>query len=158
MIKKIGTVAAAAGLFAATAMPAFATVNVGIGNGNSLQNNQAVVSNTVFQGANTGGNTSNTVFGAGNSISTGNASNGALVVTAANKNTNSCGCNSVNVGAFNGNSVQNNGALVVNGVGQASDTGNNTSTSFIGFGNGITTGNARNGAAVVTVVNSNVNN
>lgn len=161
--KKLATIATSAAIFASAAMPAFAsTINVGVGNGNTLQSNSATVNNVVLQRSSTGNATAGSLFGSGNSATSGGASNRALVVTAGNSNrsTNNCACsgNTVNIGALNGNTAQSNNANVTNVVAQGASTGNATAGSLFGGGNSATSGNASNGAAVVTVVNSNVAN
>ena len=154
-MKKIGTVAAAAGLFAATAMPAFADVNVGVGNGNALQTNLAPVVTTVSQGATTGSNFAGCVICGSNVVSTGSASNVAVVGTSVNSHSGMS--NNVNIGLLNGNKAQTNIAPVSTTVAQGASTGGNAALSAISGANGVVTGSAFNGASVVTMVNSSVN-
>src|SRR5579872_4784228 len=122
-MKKVGTVAAAAGLFAASAMPAFASVNLGVGNGNTLQQNNGDVTTNVAQHSSTGKNGASSVFGGDNSVKTGDASNVAVIGTSVNSN--SGNGHNVNGGFLNGNTAQQNNGDVTTNVDQHSSTGKN---------------------------------
>lgn len=138
--KKLVTIGAAAALFAATAVPAFAN---GFGGG---QLNFAHIWNGVSASSNTGGNVVSGEVEDGSSVRTGNAATGVEVTNLANKN--------VKVGW--GGSFQLNSAHVGNMVSASSNTGRNVVGGEVEDGSSVGTGNASTGVVVTNVVNKNV--
>ena len=137
--KKLATIGAAAALFAATAMPAFA-----FGGGGQL--NFARIWNGIEAVSNTGGNNVNGEVEDNSSTDTGDAATGVAVTNLANKNLNvsTCGCSG----------FQLNSARIGNMVGAVSNTGENNVNGEV---EGSTdTGNATTGVLVTNVVNKNV--
>lgn len=138
-IKKVATIGAAAAIFAATAVPAFAHSSSG-------QFNLAKIWNNVSASSNTG---SNSIVGGedGSTILTGNAGTLVGVSNVANKNVKvgSCGCGG----------SQTNIAKIGNKVSASSNTGGNTIVNGED-GSGIGTGDAGTAVVVSNVVNKNV--
>lgn len=156
-IKKIAITAAAAGMMLSTAVPAFAAVNIGLGNGDIEQSNWAFVSNRVRTSSNTGGNAN---FGGGifadQTNRTGNAHSASVVKNDVNLNVvEGCGCTGVNVGVGNGDIEQNNGAVVVNRVRTSSNTGRNANFGLWADQTN-RTGNAGSLGVVSNTVNTNI--
>ncbi len=138
--KKLVTIGAAAAIFAATAVPAFA------GRSHGGQFNFAGIRNSVVAGSNTGNNNVGGEVDHGAKTSTGDASTGVLVSNLANKNVNvsSCGCKN----------SQKNVALIGNDVVAGSNTGNNNVGGEVE--GSISTGDATTGVVVSNIVNKNV--
>lgn len=149
------------------------------------QNNNAYITNTVTNHANTGYNTADFNTGGGVLIGTGNAYNNTNIQNSANFNwasLNACGCTSdgngnvaiIGNGAFSHNSVrdnfgnrlatyQNNYADIANNVRNNQSTGYNssdfnTSDPFWGYGSPsfLFTGGAQNNTGVSTEANKNI--
>ena len=139
--KKLATIGAAAALFAATAVPAFA-----FGGGGQL--NFAEILNGVVAGSNTGGNIIEGEVEDGSSVKTGDAGTLVGVTNVANKNVNvsGCGCRS----------FQMNSAGVLNEVLAGSNTGGNIIGGEVEDGSSVKTGDATTGVVVANVVNKNV--
>jgi len=139
--KKLATIGAAAALFAATAMPAFA-----FGGGGQL--NFARIWNGIEAVSNTGGNNVNGDVEDESSTNTGNAETLVGVTNLANKNVNisSCGCDS----------FQLNSARIGNRVLAVSNTGENNVNGEVEDESSTDTGNATTGVLVTNVVNKNV--
>ncbi len=139
--KKLVTIGAAAALFAATAVPAFA------GHFGGGQFNFAGIRNSIVAGSNTGNNNVKGEIEHGGSTKTGDATTVVGVSNIANKNVNvsSCGCKN----------SQKNVALIGNSVVAGSNTGNNNVRGEVE--GSTSTGDAGTGVVVSNVVNKNVN-
>lgn len=142
------------------------------------QGNITVANTNVKANSNTGGNKSSFNTGGSNSISTGKATTGVVVVVGGNTNTNtsSCDCetgsNSVTLsggGAFSYKSVvvvnssnsvvlQGNASIVNTNVNANSNTGGNSNSFNTKGGNTTTTNNAETGVEVGVEGSTNTNN
>lgn len=156
--QKIAMTATTAGIMLASAVPAFASWNVGALNGNIAQVNSGAVVNNVTTSTNTGKNL-NLAFVAGAQLTqTGTAVSGANVQTQLNVNQISCGCvtNNVNLGVGNGNTIQANHGMVMNTVTTSANTGMNANVGGAVLLQGVNTGAATSGSVVTNIVNTNV--
>lgn len=158
MFKKLAVSGATAALLFGSAIPSFAALNVGVGNGNIIQANVGGVSNVVVASANSGKNV-NLAFGAGAQlVNTGTATAVNDVTTQLNVNQVTCGCAAANAnfGLLNGNIAQVNLGHVHNFVGASANSGKNVNAGGLVLVQGTKTGKALAGSTVSTFVNTNV--
>lgn len=158
MFKKLAVSGATAALLFGSAIPSFAALNVGVGNGNIIQANVGSVTNNVSARANSGRN-ANLALGAGAQlVNTGTATAVNDVTTQLNVNQVSCGCAAANAnfGLLNGNIAQVNLGRVSNNIGASANTGRNVNAGGLVLVQGTTSGPAVAGSTVNTFVNTNV--
>lgn len=158
MFKKLAVTGATAALLFGSALPSFASWNIGVGNGNLVQLNAGGVYNNIGANANSGQN-ANFAFGAGAQlINTGSATAVNEVSTQLNWNQVNCGCigSDVNFGLLNGNTAQVNLGHVHNQIDANANSGQNLNAGGLVLLQGTNTGPAVAGSAVVSVVNTNI--
>ncbi len=158
MFKKLAVTGATAALLFGSAIPSFAALNVGVGNGNIIQANVGAVSNHIGASANSGRNVNLSFGGGAQLVNTGTATAANQVQTQLNVNQVTCGCAAANsnFGLLNGNIAQVNLGHVSNHINARANSGENVNVGGLVMVQGTKTGKAEAGSVVSTFVNTNV--